>query len=251
MARKKTRRVWTDEMKEELIRNVPKVGRVAFLRSRGVNSTGWFDRMRANYLKTHHKFAASLQVPAQEPMLERLPAAVPVVPLDFATADNPTKYEMLKEYDALPTTEEKAKWRGAHGMPSQPLLTYHRSRMCKKEKVKPASSKVPPDVLAERSALVAEYVALTGPGAKSEWLKTHGMNHQDIHAWKLQVAKANQDQNGNLPAVRTKKPATQDKIPVYPAHVPTLEDGVRYLEIKRDMFTEIITDLQRVLRGAR
>ncbi len=244
MARKKTRRTWSDAEKEELIRSAPASGLAAFLKSRKINSEAWFRRMRVKYLEAHPGFG-------MKPLVE-LPAAVPV--LDFKAVDTPTKHKMVLEHDAL-GPEDRAAWKKAHNAP-QVLLTYYRGRMRKQGLMEALRSqggkqrgRPPMKAEGDQQALLAEYKSLPArDGSKAAWLAAHNLNHQNMHDIKKRVAKA--QLNGNLPALRSEPiPA---EVHAFPAHnSPTLEDGVRYLEIKRDIFNEVIADLQRVLRGAR
>lgn len=266
---KQQRRIWTDEQKEELIRAAPQNGLATFLRGRKINSEAWFRRMRTLYLERHPAFRKSLNAPAPVAApapaapapAEAQPPAAPPAPLqNFVQAPTEVKYEMVREYDKLLTKEERDAWREAHGA-SQPNLQYHRIQMRKKgmDGIHPpvgnhgGGPKKKYATEAE-TALVAEYQSLVIPGSKSAWLKTHNLNHQQIFEMKKRVRAQS---NGNLPAVRattaaSAKPTPQQEAPAHDfAHIPSLEDGVRYLEIKRDIFNEVISDLQRVCRGPR
>lgn len=239
---KPPRHSWTDAEKEALIRDVaqqPKGTVAPYVKSRGI-SEAWFRRMRMLYLEKHPEF---------NPSLATLPPAVPVIPMaqkdDFRLADEKLKRTLLKEYNALPREERKA-FQQAHNA-TQALMSYWNRKLVDKTiKGGPIPRKYQPE---ELPALVAEYNQLQGK-EKGVWLKEHNLNHQNIFSYRQQVARM--QVNGNLPAVvhRT-APMPHPPNPVAQAPAPSLVDGVNYLQVKRDIYSEIIEDLQRVLRGQR
>lgn len=243
---KKTRHYWTDAEKEALIIEVahlPKGTVYPFFRKRHISST-WFRKTKAQYMAAHPEF----QIPI-------LPPAVPVTTMkredafNFMLADNDAKRRMLIEYNKLPVREKQA-WREKHHASQANTSFYNRKLFKDKVGRGPIPAKHTPE---EMVPLVAEYNQMTT--GKKEWLLKHGLNHQNIFEYRKRVAKM--QSNGNLPAVvpvvrRTTTHRTVHTPPPTPgplAMLPSLIDGVNYLTIKRDMYSEIIEDLQRVLRG--
>jgi hypothetical protein len=163
---------------------------------------------------------------------------------DFRSADQETKYQLVREYDALPY-EQKAPWRKAHGGIDTALVSYHRSRMPKEA---PAESKavvpynhgqkIPTEKL---SAFLTEYDAIQGKnGAKKRWLEEHGLNYSNIHEMRRRLVYHQQ------PA-----PAAQPQfIPAAtPGPVITLDDAIAALQVRQDIWNEFMGLLKAMARG--
>jgi hypothetical protein len=97
----------------------------------------------------------------------------------------------------------------------------------------------------EMRAILDEYVALTEPGAKGQYLKSHGLTHQHIHDFKKRLG---------MPITHLLHKGKPKRKPagfaaISPDNPPvTLDEAIHALEIKQDAMKEMIETLRR-MRG--
>jgi len=259
------RRMWTDEEKLELIRGyeaVPEHEKIAWLKERRANG-GWFYRVRQK-MKEKYPSGSMKSAPSNQPAPET-PAAVAL--RDHSDAE---KRLLIKQHDNLATREEKVAFREQYAV-SEGMMVYYRAKLSRKAS-KPVVKNKPVVKMTktsdeDESAMVTEYMALRNNGQKSAWLRERGLNHQSIFTMKQRVLARRVNGSSNLPAIRQpaapalKQPpvsrvskATYSHIPEVPQPQPPaifLSDGIAYLQVKRDIYDEVIADLKRVLEGHR
>ena len=245
------RHQWTDSEKEQLILAAAQAPReFSFLVERGV-SPSWFRRMRERYLQQHPEF----KIP--ESSATTAVAVVPAkgrstAPTEFSSLPLVEKANLIIEYRSLPN-REKRPWRESHGI-STSMLNYYVPRVLGANPPqnpprlgRPPQTKIDPS---QYSAIINEYNAQR-PGTKSAWLAAHGLNHQSIFDFKKRLAR--QQLNGTSQSTpqrpqRSFIPTVHP--PLVPANVPSLDDAILAMEVKRDQLNSFIAEL-KAMRGPR
>jgi hypothetical protein len=230
MQRKKTRRVWSDKDKEALIRQFASYEGQGSLQERYDKlriSGSWFRTMRVQFLRDHPEIDFAVSAPG-----------VPVVKMvnGWPTDPEERRQEMLRR---------RAKW-----------------DLNKSSTTKPASSRYPVVLDPAVASALKEYKGLSrfdkaswrearrlSPGQISHIIK--GLATPNIIGRLLHVNGNQQMTVRDQRLARIVDPITVIPASPTPAPSPSLQDGVAYLEIKRDLYTEIIADLNRVLKGGR
>ena len=162
----------------------------------------------------------------------------------FASASRDEKLRMVQEYDALPHLE-KAAWRERYAANDRTgLLTYYRNQFKKEGALGNGHAPKTTAVVKhqrDEASLVAEYESY--PGAKMEWLAARGLNYQSMHMMRLRVAAA--------PA-RVQQPTLSHVLPeAAPGPVVTLEDAVAAMQVRIDIYNEVLDHFKRMMRGGR
>lgn len=247
---KPKRKMRTDAEKEALIREASPIGKgelAPWCRSKGLTDS-WFRRMRKIYLAEHPHFNPAEAPPQNLPALRH-----EAPPISFKLADTATKRRLIAEYDRLPF-EEKTPWRDRHKC-SGALITYYRKALkmplnMQYSRNKPAPA--PPLATDDPTqSLLEQYASLQGNGMKSIFLKKYGLNHQQLWEAKNRgksLAKILERKKAKAALPRISNGHAALPIPVISRPVPTLDDAINALEVKRDNLSAVIEDLKR-MRG--
>lgn len=229
MPKKRKRHTWTDEEKQQIIRDVSHAvsqgnAQAVYLRGRSV-SDSWFRHMREKYIAAHPDFNPS------EPT-KALTVALAPIETKFNRRPDVEKSRLLREYDQLLTSVDKDLWRKRYGVSNAMVSYYHKTLKGKPRKPRFSNGTLAPD----RVALVREYLAL-GSGQKTEWLKRHQMNHQQIWEWKKRASLSG---GANAPVEVDEEVLRPEVAPI------TLAEAILALEVRRDTMNGFIEDLKRM-----
>jgi hypothetical protein len=208
------RRIWSDQEKEQLIREVAQVHQdgkkiKTFLTDEKKVSDGWFYQMRRRYLEEHPHFDPNKPSVALAVRLEPVNYVRPKKsPGAYTTLEGPELLELVNEYMQL-----NSDWQGKGAKAS-----------------------------------------------KGDWLKQHGLNHQQIHEMKIRAGVISRRQSRELKSRKLAHPFTAPPVnggatfipqPLHPPVPVTLDDAILAMEVKRDQLTNFIDDLRRMQRGVR
>lgn len=180
----------------------------------------------------------------------------------FRAADEATKRRLVAEYDAIPRSEYKRRhdWVVAQGMQDtradRAIIAYYRKQFRKKDQ---STALVPASGASSEAALLAEYDAASQSpqGSKKRWLEQHGLSYSNIYEMRKRVAK------GRAPARPAKIHELQPPPVAHAVHAPhilpesapgpvvTLDDAVAAMQVRIDIYTEVLDHFRRMLRGGR
>lgn len=137
MAKKKTRHMWTDEERERLIIGAEHTPGTLkdYLKSQGINSNGWFSKMRREYIAAHPDFDVTVLQAGEAIEPPKPKRGHPPKPLAFIDADESQKRKLIQEYQSLPRERfyygkepgpsQKKLWLTAHGLSEGRIVRYY------------------------------------------------------------------------------------------------------------------------------
>jgi len=167
----------------------------------------------------------------------------------FHRATREEKLRLVREHDALPPGETRRAWKLKHlgeEVESSGLLTYYRNQFKKEglydQQQAPSKALVPArtNKAAQEAALVAEYDSL-GKVPKTPWLKEHGLNYSRMFNMRARVGR----NNGVQPVMAHVLPEAA------PGPTVTLEDACNAMQVRIDIYNEVLDHFRRMLKGGR